>query len=148
MISLPFNSCCGHTKIPNVYLFFFLLVFYPFYGVLSTTTSSEEAETKYLIPSYYGSRDQDFLIKGFAVTSNYSSFYWTHGVDMDDSTPTKNYYLIDSSSSSIKKVSATGEFTTVAITSGGFRNGKLSNALFSSSLGLVYYRQSKREVAL
>lgn len=67
---------------------------------------------------------------------------------MDDSTPTKNYYLIDTSSSSIKKVSATGVFSTVALTSGGFRNGKLSNALFSSSLGLVYYRQSKREVAL
>jgi len=144
---MPFLSSLINP--PNVYLFFFFSMFSPFFGVLSTTTSiSEDAETKYLIPSYYGSRDQDFLIKGFAVASNYSSFYWTHGVDMDDSTPTKNYYLIDTSSSSIKKVSATGVFSTVALTSGGFRNGKLSNALFSSSLGLVYYRQSKREVAL
>lgn len=57
-----------------------------FYILVEVVRPAEETgpKTKYEIPSYYGSRDKDFDIKGFAIASNYSSFFWSHGVDIDD----------------------------------------------------------------
>jgi hypothetical protein len=54
----------------------------------------------YKIPSYYGSREQDFLLRGSVYTGNLSSFYWQPAIDHVDNI----YYYCDSASHVIWRI--------------------------------------------
>ncbi|KAL4454678.1 hypothetical protein ABPG74_021883 [Tetrahymena malaccensis] len=126
------------------------LVIYSFLSIIQLSSADDlSAFSNYLIPSYYGSRNQDFATWCFVSQSNYSSFYWTHGIDVDDQTNPnmKTFYVIDANEQTIKSITDQFVVTILASTSGGFRDGDIRNSLFNNSKALAFFRQNKYKAA-
>ncbi|CAK62349.1 unnamed protein product (macronuclear) [Paramecium tetraurelia] len=96
----------------------------------------------YQIPSYYGSKELDFLLRKSIINGNLSSFYWHPSVSKNDNTST--FYL--GYKNAIFEIDKDNRSKIIAGSSSGksgFRDGDAASSLFNNIKSVIYFSKNE-----
>ncbi|CAD8151053.1 unnamed protein product [Paramecium pentaurelia] len=96
----------------------------------------------YQIPSYYGSKELDFLLRKSILNGNLSSFYWYPSVSKNENTST--FYLgYKNAIFEIDKDNRSKIIAGSPLGKSGFRDGDAASSLFNNIKSVIYFSKNE-----